>query len=159
MEQPRRRPVVAILGGGFTGAAVAYHLARGLPGEAAEIVVVEPRAELGRGLAYSTTDPAHRLNVPASKMTLISADLGHFMDWLAVGPVPLSVGTLTARGDFFPERQVFGSYVASHLEPLLDSGAVRHVRAAALSAARSGRAIGSGCRTGASSPPISSSWR
>ena len=45
-----RHPLrVVILGGGFTGAALAWQLARlRLP---ARVTVVEPRAELGRGLA------------------------------------------------------------------------------------------------------------
>ncbi len=57
-------PVVAIVGGGFTGAAVAYHLARLLPEGTARIVVYEPRAMLGGGLAYDTDEPVHRINVP-----------------------------------------------------------------------------------------------
>ncbi|WP_436247609.1 FAD-dependent oxidoreductase [Mesorhizobium amorphae] len=42
-------PVVAIIGGGFSGAATAFHLARLLPAGAADIVVVEPREGLGYG--------------------------------------------------------------------------------------------------------------
>lgn len=134
MEHPRRRPVVAILGGGLSGAAAAFHLARALPPDAVDIVVVEPRPWLGRGLAYSTDDPAHRINVPASRMTLISGDAGHFMSWLAAERRNLSPGTLTLRGDYFTERRVFGEYVSACLEPFLASGAIRHLRASALTA-------------------------
>lgn len=138
MDKPRRaRPVVAILGGGLTGAATAFHLSRTIAPEEVEIIVVEPREALGRGLAYSSDEPAHRINVPASRMTLYGDDLNHFMNWLAAENIRMSPGTLTARGDFFPERGVFGSYVAAHLEPLLASGAVRHARAFAVSVTRS----------------------
>lgn len=135
MDKPRRsRPVVAILGGGVSGAGVAFHLARAIKPGSAEIVVVEPREALGRGLAYSTDEPAHRINVPAARMTLVSDDPTHFMDWLAHENVQMSRGTLTLRGDFFPERQIFGRYVAAQLAPLLESGAVRHRRASAIGA-------------------------
>ena len=117
MEQLSGRPVVAILGGGVAGAATAFDLARALPRGAAGILVVEPRDTLGPGLAYSTTDPAHRTNVPASKMSLLGSDQGHFMSWLAATRTVMSPGTLTLQGEFFPERHVFGAYVAAQLAP------------------------------------------
>lgn len=65
------RLTVAVVGGGFTGAAMAMHLVAGIGYSTdTSIVVIEPRSELGRGLAYSATDPAHRVNVPAARMTL-----------------------------------------------------------------------------------------
>ena len=139
LDPPPPRPVVAILGGGFSGAATAFHLARARV--AAEIVVVEPREALGQGLAYSTTEPAHRINVPAAKMSLITDEPDHFIAWLAspAGPT-LSSGTATLRGDLFPQRAVFGAYVGYHLEPFLRDGSIRHVRAAAVSVARAGAA-------------------
>lgn len=156
MDTPRRRPVVAILGGGLSGAITAFHLARAIAPGAAEIVVVEPRAALGGGLAYSTDEPAHRINVPASKMTIVSAEPDHFMDWLAAARVEMSPGTLTLRGDFFPERGIFGRYVAAHLAPLLERGAC------AIAAPRPSRSTGPGragwstSPTGRASGPISS---
>lgn len=137
MDTPRRRPVVAILGGGLSGAATAFHLARTVAPGTAEIVVVEPREALGGGLAYSSTEPAHRINVPASKMTIVTAEPNHFMDWLAAERVALSPGTLTLRGDVFPERRIFGHYVAAQLAPLLARGIVRHRRTVAVSIHRS----------------------
>ncbi|MFO1105106.1 MAG: FAD/NAD(P)-binding protein [Amaricoccus sp.] len=128
--EPRQaRPVVAILGGGLSGAATAFHLARAEPD--AEIVVVEPRPTLGSGLAYSTEEPAHRINVPAARMALFGDNLTHFVAWLAAERIAMSPGTLTLRGDFFPERRLFGRYVAAQLQPFLASGAVQHRQAGA----------------------------
>ncbi|RVB28700.1 FAD-dependent oxidoreductase, partial [Mesorhizobium sp. M7A.F.Ca.CA.001.16.1.1] len=44
---PARRLRVAILGGGFSGAAVAWHLARAPQSECLSISVIEPRPALG----------------------------------------------------------------------------------------------------------------
>lgn len=136
MDIPRRRPVVAILGGGLAGAATAFHLARTIPAGAAEIVVIEPRAALGCGLAYATDEPAHRINVPAAKMTIVSDEPDHFMNWLADERIVMSPGTLTLHGDFFPERQIFGRYVAAQLAPFLVRGIVKHQRTFAVAVDR-----------------------
>ncbi|SDP71014.1 FAD-dependent oxidoreductase [Phyllobacterium sp. OV277] len=133
MTQP---PVVAIIGGGFSGAAIAYHLAKQISQNEIEIVVVEPRERLGGGLAYSTTDPAHRINVPAAKMTMVSAEPDHFCRWLVHDSASREDSLArTARGDDFPQRSVFGRYVHDHIEPFLKTGQVQHVRAKALAIA------------------------
>ncbi len=56
---------VAIIGGGVSGALTAFHLRRNAA--ALRIVVIDPRPELGLGLAYSTPSLRHLLNVPAGK--------------------------------------------------------------------------------------------
>lgn len=122
-------PVVAIVGGGFSGAAVAYHLARALPAHAARIVVFEPRARLGGGLAYDTDEPVNRINVPAARMSLLPEDGEHFARWLRVtGYLATDPDAETADGHVFTRRSAFGRYVANQLAPLLASGAVEHHR-------------------------------
>lgn len=125
---------VAVVGGGFTGAAVAYHLAHLRPGTA--IAVFEPRAVLGGGLAYDDPDPAHRINVPATRMSLFPADETHFARWLADTGAADGDPDLAGRdGALYPRRSVFGRYVASHLAPLVADGRVAHVRSPVRAAA------------------------
>ena len=120
-------PVIAIVGGGYSGAAVAWHLAQVLKDRPGRIVVFEPRAELGRGLAYSTPDPDHRLNVPDHRMTLAIEDPLHFKRWLTSDAAPLlASGSATLAGEIFAPRVVFGQYVAAHLAPLIAAGRVVH---------------------------------
>jgi uncharacterized NAD(P)/FAD-binding protein YdhS len=139
LSAPTRRPVVAIIGGGFSGAATAFHLARLLPAGAIDIAVIEPREGLGYGLAYSTTDPAHRINVPASRMTLISGQDGHFADWLCRTDAAMDdAESTTASGAVYPQRRVFGRYVESHLQPFLQSKTIQHVRSTVASVERHG---------------------
>lgn len=122
---------VAIIGGGFSGASLAWQLAEGqVP---VRIAVIEPRAELGRGLAYSTTEPTHRINVPAQRMTIDPENRADFLDWLTEaersGRLRHDPASVTAEGERFPRREVFGRYVAERLDPHLQSGRIRHHRA------------------------------
>jgi len=121
---------IAIIGGGFSGAAVAYHLATSPKSGAVRIVVFEPREKIGKGAAYDTADPVHRINVPAARMSLLPGEPGHFAQWLeandAVADDPAAV---RPDGTVFPRRSVFGDYVYSSLRPLLSAGLVRHVHA------------------------------
>lgn len=129
------RPVVAIIGGGFSGTAIAYHMAKQTSQNDIEIIIIEPRESLGGGLAYSTTDPAHRINVPAAKMTMVSAEPDHFINWLKTDEASAEdVFAQTAKGDDFPQRSVFGRYVHDHIKPFLQSGQVRHIKNKAVSA-------------------------
>ena len=126
---PARRSRVAIIGGGFSGAAVAWHLARAHRPERLSISVIEPRPALGGGLAYSSEEPSHRVNVPAVRMSMVPDDPQHFARWLAgSGELERDTDALWKNGDVFPRRRVFGRYVAEQLAPHLESGAVRHVK-------------------------------
>jgi len=132
----RRLPAIGIIGGGFTGAAIAWNLARaGVL--AARIIVVEPREQLGGGLAYSSRDPAFRINVPAAKMSLDPDDIEDFARWVeTAGAVDDDVAAGLDDGRVFPQRSVFGRYVAERLSPFLDNDVVEHRRASAIGARR-----------------------
>ncbi len=105
---------IGIVGGGFSGAVVAVQLARHLPGGATvEIDIFEPRALLGGGVAYSATDPAHRINVPAAKMTVFQHDPLQFEHWLhEPGRLEQDPAAVWSDGSAYPQRGVFGRYIA-----------------------------------------------
>ena len=73
---------IVIIGGGFSGAVVALNLLNMLPPAAASVTIVEPRPILGAGLAYSTPDRAHRVNVPASRLLVLEEEPKAFETWL-----------------------------------------------------------------------------
>ncbi len=106
---------IVIIGGGFSGAMTAAHLLRDLA-EPARITLIETRPTFGRGLAYSTEDESHLLNVPAGKMSAFPDKPDDFLNWLQSRFPAQSFEPST-----FVQRRVFGEYVASVLaEAALD---------------------------------------
>ncbi|HEY6570378.1 MAG TPA: FAD/NAD(P)-binding protein [Candidatus Limnocylindrales bacterium] len=107
---------VVIVGGGAAGAFVATNLLRG-GDRGLEVVVVEPRAELGLGVAYSTRDPWHRLNVPVGAMSAVHDDPDHFRRWTDLPT------------EAFARRVDYGRYVQEVLAGAIASSAasLRHV--------------------------------
>jgi uncharacterized NAD(P)/FAD-binding protein YdhS len=116
-------PTVVIVGGGYSGAVLAWHLHRTAPYRH-NIVIVEPRDDIGRGLAYDSHDPAHRINVPALKMNLDFDDEGHFEQWLIASGYPARDPAAQIPGALFPTRAAFGDYVSAHIRQL--GSAVTH---------------------------------
>lgn len=124
-----RRPIVAVIGGGFSGGSVAWHLASALAATGPCIVVFEPREKLGAGLAYDTINPVHRINVPAVKMSIDPSRPEHFVEWIGVNDaVAGDMDAYAADGQLFPRRQVFGHYVDAQIRPFVDSGRIEHWR-------------------------------
>ena len=123
---------IAIIGGGFAGAACALHLLRDHPGLPAALTIVEPRAVLGAGLAYSTPAPEHRTNVPAARMSVLPDDPDHFHRWLENrGEPSRDAAAAMPDGRLFAARALFGSYVDATLRAHVAAHpnvAFRHLR-------------------------------
>ncbi|WP_158615243.1 FAD/NAD(P)-binding protein [Acidipila sp. EB88] len=97
--------MIAIIGGGVSGALTAFHLIQQRVN--ARVFVIEPRAQLGFGLAYSTPTLRHLLNVPAGKISAFPAEPEHFLQWLRTHYDP------QATAATFAPRAVFGRYISS----------------------------------------------
>jgi len=96
----------------------ALHLIRQASGAGSPLTLhtVEPN-ELGRGVAYSTGNLRHRLNVPAAGMSALPTEPAHFVHWLRANYDPAF-----ARGGFAP-RAVFGAYLADTVSRQLQAAA------------------------------------
>ena len=130
-----READVLIVGGGLSGTLLAMQLLR-LPG-ARRIVLVEPRPELGRGEAYSATQPGHTLNGNAARMSVEPDDPDDLTRWLeahiAAGGWPESDQQHVAVAELFPPRGLFGLYAQQKLAQAQQIGAaagssLTHVR-------------------------------
>lgn len=106
-DTPPRR--IAIIGAGFSGTALAIQLLREAGPARLEIVLIDPRAEIGAGVAYAARDYPYPLNVAAGHMSLDPARPQDFLDHVN------SQGIHAVAGDFLP-RQVYGEYVRSRFE-------------------------------------------
>jgi uncharacterized NAD(P)/FAD-binding protein YdhS len=120
---------IAIVGGGASGALMTAHLLR-LAGDAIRLTVIEPRAQIGLGLAYATENESHRLNVRASNMSAFPDDPDHFWRWLRANG---------HRGEdrfCFVPRLVYGRYLGSLIEDRLaesDAPRIRWLRETVMS--------------------------
>ncbi|MGC2633116.1 MAG: FAD/NAD(P)-binding protein [Candidatus Cybelea sp.] len=105
----------AVIGGGFSGAAVAAQLARRVRPDFS-LVLFEPN-ELGRGAAYGTRHDEHLLNTRASMMSLFPDDPGHFVRWLGARANPSD----------FVSRRLYGAYVNEIARQAFERSRFTHV--------------------------------
>src|SRR6202020_771593 len=103
---------IAIVGGGASGALMTAHLLK-CAGDAVRVTLIDPREQIGRGLAYATENDSHRLNVRASNMSAFPDDPDHFWRWLRAN------GHAGEDRFCFVPRLVYGRYLASLIEDRL----------------------------------------
>jgi uncharacterized NAD(P)/FAD-binding protein YdhS len=136
MFTPARR--VMIIGGGASGVLLAAHLLRN-PRTRLLVTLVEQRAELGAGVAYSTRHPDHLLNVRAANMSAFADDVEHFARWLR-DHAQWSARDVSEPTCFAP-RHLYRDYLASVLAPHFAEGRLRRVRAEAVGIEEDGNEV------------------
>lgn len=112
------KPVtIAVIGGGFSGAVAAMKLLDRAGGTPLRVRIIEPRQNLGDGLAFSTRDPAHYLNGPAKLFSVHPQRPDHLAEWLEVrgSASPQAVSATGNAGDAFVPRSLYGEYVRGEL--------------------------------------------
>ncbi|MGP6421104.1 FAD/NAD(P)-binding protein [Pseudomonas putida] len=112
-----QRADILIIGGGLSGTMLAVQLLL-LPGQR-RILIIEPRAELGRGEAYSAVELGHTLNGNAARMSVDPDNPDDLTQWLsahiAAGGWPESAEQNVPISELFPPRGLFGVYVQQRL--------------------------------------------
>jgi len=131
-DSVQRARRVVVVGGGFSAATFAVQLIRNAE-VPLEISIVEPREQIGRGLAYSAQDKDHRLNGPADSHSLDPEQPDEFLKWCLEKRLPeLDPECVTPSGLMFIRRRDYGSYVVQQLSRYAKCGAgcsrIRHVR-------------------------------
>ena len=113
LEQPT---TVAIVGAGFSGTVLAIYILRH---SAHKVLLVNAAERFGPGVAYATSCPEHRLNVPAGKMSALAELPDHFLHWCQER-TPLEAGAGT-----FVSRTHYGDYLTQLLTEAADERLVR----------------------------------
>jgi uncharacterized NAD(P)/FAD-binding protein YdhS len=108
-EDDRR---VVIIGGGATGVLLACQLLRD-PDHRVQVTIVEKSANAGLGLAYSTRNPQHLLNVRVSNMSAFVDQPEHFWNWMTAHN--LQTGPGCGDAFCFVPREIYGRYLTSLL--------------------------------------------
>ncbi|MBY0358761.1 MAG: FAD/NAD(P)-binding protein [Candidatus Obscuribacterales bacterium] len=111
---------IAIVGGGFSGTMVAVNLLETAPA-GTEVILIESRAEVGQGLAYSTQSEEHLLNVRAYNMSAFPDRPTHFFEFAQ------KLEPQTTEQDFV-KRKIYGLYLQSNLEQAVAIAEQRSVK-------------------------------
>ena len=112
------------MGGGASGTILAAQLAR----RGISSLLIDGSGRMGRGVAYSTTEPAHLLNVRAEGMSALAGEPDHFARRFE------AEGGGSPRG--FAQRRFFAIYLGEMLAEAVASGCVELAETTAVSAAR-----------------------
>jgi uncharacterized NAD(P)/FAD-binding protein YdhS len=109
----RKAPLtVCVVGGGFTGAAASIACLARID-RPFRLVVVEPSASLGRGVAYGAHHPLHLLNVRTRDLSVRAGQPGDFLNWAfrQLDQGENHAGLHDGLAHTFLPRQLFGEYV------------------------------------------------
>lgn len=104
---------IGIVGGGYSGALLAIHIAKLSP--STQISIIDPNG-FGKGIAYSTPYDYHLLNVPAGNMSAFEDSQQDFVTWLETNNIsnPSAIGE--PLEEQFISRRVYGNYLMHLIE-------------------------------------------
>lgn len=114
---------IAVIGGGASAAL----LAAALPAGAIQLDIYDRTGRFARGIAYSTTNRAHLLNVRAGNMSALADDKTHFARWAAAHGYD--------EGDFVP-RALYGDYLEEILSTAAQKFTINLIKADVISVQR-----------------------
>lgn len=128
---------IVVVGGGVSAASFVIQLIR-TSSACVHITIIEPREHVGRGLAYSATDPDHRLNAPLDVHWIDPQRPLELRQWCeAANVLQRDADCRTANGQVFLRRSDMGEYlsakVQAHASDARTGSSIRHVRDTAIS--------------------------
>lgn len=116
---------IAIIGGGWSGILTAIQLLE--KSKNISVKIINSGQPIGLGVAYSTTEEAHLLNVPAGKMSAFPNNPKHFTDWLIANGHSIE----QIEKQFLP-RLVYGKYISELVSSLKQNEQLEIINAKAI---------------------------
>jgi len=122
---------IAVIGGGFSGTLTIANLVRKslIP---LTVEWFEERGEPGKGVAYSTRDTSHLLNVRTDRIGAFAGKPEGFWEWLHTQEGASHAAKFWPHGNVKPEsfapRALFGAYLASILDEALTAAKNKGIR-------------------------------
>ena len=101
---------IAIVGGGISGTLTVLNCIKQSKSPL-KIIWFDAKNQFCKGLAYSTTDEQHLLNVRANNMSIFVDEPNHFVNWLTQYYPQYSSHN-------FAPRKLFGEYVQATFDVL-----------------------------------------
>ncbi len=129
---------IAIIGGGAATVSLLHQLInklseasskKELPDDHIEICIIEKQNDIGPGLAYSTTDHTHILNLPAKVMSPIPEDPKHFFNWAVANKTlwQKDFPQIDIEKCDFPPRALYGVYLKCLFSSLVQRAAAERI--------------------------------
>ena len=117
-KKPKRYDI-AIVGGGASGTILLLHLLETIR-HPFSVALIQKGHAIAKGVAYSTTDPSHLLNVRAGRMSAYAAAPTHFCEWLQRQPEYPAVLGPDKESEAFVPRYLYGKYLQESLQNALN---------------------------------------
>jgi uncharacterized NAD(P)/FAD-binding protein YdhS len=113
---------ICIIGGGFSGSITAVQLLK--KNKDVRIELVNAGNPLLTGVAYSTVQEEHLLNVPAGKMSASPDQPNGFTDWILSKPAYKELVSGNLHQAFLP-RMIYGHYLNETLKVLIEDERIK----------------------------------
>jgi uncharacterized NAD(P)/FAD-binding protein YdhS len=110
---------IAIIGGGFSGCLVFIQLLNKIT-VPTKISLINKENSFGRGIAYSTKNHSHLLNVRTARMSAFPDDANHFINWI-LSKKELSNYHTNDLPELFVPRAIYGKYIEELFNEALKS--------------------------------------
>jgi uncharacterized NAD(P)/FAD-binding protein YdhS len=116
---------IGIIGGGFAGTMTVVQLIRKLR-EPCEIIVINEKETLNKGIAFSSYSEKQLLNVQTGKMSAYPDKPDHFLHWVASRQEFKEMDASLLSNSFLP-RRLYGDYLSSIWENSLSAAVEKKI--------------------------------